>query len=127
MEEKNKKTILVVEDEDNMRRALVDKLNLEEFLVIEAVDGEVGLSVALNQHPDLILLDLAMPRMSGMEMMNKIRQDDWGRKVPIIILTNFDADDSILSGVVANEPSYYLVKSNSKIEDVVGKIKEILS
>ena len=68
-----------------------------------------------------------MPKMDGMEMMKKLRaQDEWGRKVSIILLTNLSADDKIMRGIVEDEPSYYLVKSDWKIPDVIAKVREML-
>lgn len=119
------KKVLIVEDETALREALVDKLTREGFDALEAKDGEEGLKIALKEHPGLILLDIIMPKMDGMTMMKKLREDEWGKGVPIILLTNLSAtEEKIIKGIVENEPSYYLVKSDWKIEDVVKKVKE---
>ncbi len=121
------KKILIVEDEPDMRQALVESMRHEGFEVIQAENGGEGLTQALGSHPDLIILDILMPKVGGMEMMKKLRQsNDWGRKVPIILLTNLSADDKIMRGIVEDEPSYYLVKSDWKIPDVVEKVREML-
>ncbi len=121
------KKILVVEDEPDMRQALVESLSHEGFGVLQAANGGEGLAQALGNYPDLIILDILMPKMNGMEMMKKLRQSGaWGRKVPIILLTNLSADDKILRGIVEDEPSYYLVKSDWKIPDVIKKVREML-
>jgi len=121
------KKILVVEDEPDMRQALVESLKHEGFEVIQAANGSEGLIEAHGGHPDLIILDILMPKMDGMEMMKKLRQqDEWGRKVSIILLTNLSADDKIMHGIVEDEPSYYLVKSDWKIPDVIAKVREML-
>lgn len=122
-----KRSVLVVEDEVSVRKALSDKFEREGFKVLEAEDGKKGLKVALSKRPDAILLDLLMPKMGGMEMLAEIRKDeDWGKTVPVIILTNLSADDKILGGVVKDQPSFYLLKSDWKIADVVTKVKEVL-
>ena len=121
------KTILIVEDEQAMVGVLKDKLGLEGFLVLTASDGEEGLKVALEHQPDLILLDIVMPVMDGMAMLKKLREDAWGKTVPVIILTNLDTNDKILEGVTHDQPSYYFIKSDIKIEDAIQKVKEILS
>lgn len=120
--------ILIVEDEEDLREAMVDKLTREGFQVNEAKNGEEGLEVALKERPDLILLDIVMPKMDGMTMMKKLRKTNtWGEKVPVILLTNLSAsDDKIIKAIVENEPSYYLVKSDWKVGDVVQKVKEEL-
>ena len=92
----------------------------------EAKNGEEGLRRALKEHPDLILLDIAMPKMDGMTVMKKLRKDRWGKSVPIILLTNIDADIRILEGVVEDEPLHYWIKSEWEIENIVVKVKEIL-
>lgn len=122
-----KRTVLVVEDEEAVRKALKDKFEREGFKVLEAEDGKKGLKVAMAKKPDALLLDLLMPKMGGMEMLAELRKDaGWGKNVPVIILTNLSADDKILGGVVKDQPSFYLLKSDWKIADVVSKVKESL-
>lgn len=116
-----KQSILIVEDEVSLRNALRDKFLREDFHIFEARDGEEGLAVALREHPDLILLDIVMPKMDGMTMLGKIRADVWGKNAKVIVLTN-------LSDVGITYDSYdYLVKSDWKIDDVVAKVRERLS
>ncbi len=91
-----------------------------------AMDGEDGLKKALVDHPDLILLDIRMPKMDGMTVLKHLRADVWGKDAKIIILTNLDATDQILQGVVEDHPSYYMIKSNIKPEEVLEHIKEIV-
>lgn len=118
--------ILIVEDETPLRTALVDTLLNEGFEVLEAKDGQEGLKAALNDKPDLILLDLLMPKMSGLEMMEKLRADAKGQKVPIIVLTNRVPDDKIMADVTKYEPAYYLVKATLNLDDVVEKVRSTL-
>lgn len=121
-----KKKVLVVEDEPSTRQALKEKLTLSGFDIIEAKDGEEGLEIALRETPDLILLDILMPRMDGMVMMKKVRETDWGKNIPIVVLTNLSADEKITAGVVLDEPAYYLMKTDWPIEGVVEKIRSAL-
>ena len=121
------KKILIIEDEKPLLQALVEKFGREGFKVLEASNGEDGLAVALKEHPDIILLDIVMPKMDGMTVLKKLREDEWGKKAPVILLTNLSATGAnIIEGIVENEPSYYLVKSDWKIEDVVAKVRETL-
>ncbi|MDP3973689.1 MAG: response regulator [Candidatus Daviesbacteria bacterium] len=115
-----------MEDEAPVLNALSNKLTNEGFSVLEARDGEEGLKIALREHPDLILLDNVLPKMDGMSVMHKIREDVWGKKASIIILTNFDVNDPLLSNVVRDQPSYYLVKANNPLEKILEKIQEVL-
>lgn len=124
----NTKTVLVIEDHVPVRLALVEKLKKEGVQTLEAKDGEEGLQIARERKPDLILLDLIMPRMSGMAMLEKLRaSDEWGKHVPVIILTNLSPDDKIMREVIETEPAYYLVKADWKIEDVIAKAKDFLA
>ena len=106
-EPKINKKILVVEDEISLRKALADKFRREGFAVLEAKDGEEGLAVALKEQPHIILLDIVLPKMDGMTMLKKLRQENaWGKSVPVILLTNLSADDdSILKGVTEDKPA----------------------
>lgn len=123
-----RKIVLVVEDEAPMLNVLTDSLKGSGFATFQARDGEEGLSLAFTHHPDLILLDLLMPKMDGMTMMGKLRQDKWGKHVPVIVLTNVSADtDATLKAIVAYQPAYYLVKSDVKLEGIIEKIKDVLA
>ena len=123
----SKKTILIIEDEEAERHVLHDKLIHEGFTIFEAKDGEEGFTIALREHPDLILLDIMMPKMDGMTMMDKLREDAWGKKASIIILTNFDANEERLAKVVTDQPSYYLIKANTPLDKILEKIQEALN
>lgn len=123
----DKKKILIVEDEESIQKAISDALTNQEFATLIAEDGEEGLEIALKEHPDLILLDILMPKMDGMIMLQKLRVDEWGKEAPVIILTNVSPNtNSVINSVLQNEPAYYLVKSDVKLEGIVDKIKEVL-
>jgi len=122
----NDKKILIIEDELPMLKALSDKFSREGFDVLEARNGEEGLKIALQGRPDLIVLDLFMPVMDGKAMMEKLREDEWGKKVPIIILTNLNPDDKTLNEIMASGPSYYFIKSKWQLEDLTEKVKKEL-
>ncbi len=123
----NKKIILITEDEKALRNALDDKLQKEGFTILDAENGEEGLALALLEHPDLILLDIVMPKMNGMKMLKELRADEWGKTVPVIMLTNLSsADEERNRDITALEPTYYFMKTDIKIEQVVEKIKERL-
>lgn len=121
------KTILVVEDEKTIREAIMDILSLKHFLPLEAKDGKEGVEIALAKHPDLILLDLIMPVMDGMTALKKIRENEWGAHVPVIILTNLSAtNEQLVEDMVTGKPVNYLIKSDWKLHDVVARIEKIL-
>lgn len=121
----NKKTILVVEDTAEYQRILSVKLGQLGYEIISARDGEEGLAVALDKHPDLILLDIVMPKMDGISMLEKLRQDEWGKDVRVIMLTNLSATEKIADAMMHNSFEY-IVKTDTTIEDLVKKIQESL-
>lgn len=119
------KKILIIEDELTLRSVLAEKLKSEGFEVLEAKNGQEGLDFSISQKPELILLDIVMPKMDGLTMLEKLREDSWGKKVPVIVLTNLSSGAE-MSRSAENGVSGYLVKTDWKLEDVVKKIKEIL-
>jgi DNA-binding response OmpR family regulator len=119
------KKILVIEDEDSLSEVLFNKLTFEGFDVLVAKDGFEGLRLASENHPDLIILDIIMPEMDGVSMLQKLRNDDWGKEVPVIMLTNLSDTDKI-SEVMTLGVDDFLVKANWEITDLVKKIKEKL-
>ena len=120
-----KQTILIVDDEISLLTALRDKLTRENFATLEAKNGEEWLEIALSEHPDLILLDIVMPKMDGMAMLKKLREDAWGKNAKVIMLTNLSDIKNVVNAI--NQQSYdYLVKSDWKLEDVVAKIRQRL-
>lgn len=120
------KKILIVEDHSSLRKALKEKLLSEKFQVLEAEDGVYGLNLAVKEEPDVILLDLLMPQMNGMEMLKKLRNDEWGKSVPVIILTNLEADDQLVIQVAEYEPAYYFVKAEMSLDRLVEKIDSLI-
>jgi len=119
------KIILVVEDEVQILTALSDNLEFEGFTVLRATNGVEGLNTALKEHPDLILLDIMMPQMNGLTMLEKLRSDDWGKAVPVIILTNF-GDNEKVAEALGDDVSDYFIKSDIKLEEVIAKVKQKL-
>ena len=120
------KKLLIVDDDSTLRAMYEGRFFGEAFTTITAGNGEEGLEVALKEHPDLILLDVDMPKMDGVTMMKRLRMDIWGKTVPIILLTNLDTNDTILQSIVESEPSYYLLKDQVDPEDVFEKVQEVL-
>lgn len=119
------KIILIVEDEAPMLTVLADSLGAEGFEILRATNGVDGLLVAVERHPDLILLDIMMPRMDGLTMLEKLRADEWGKKVPVIILTNFGDNDKVAEALVDNVSDYF-IKSDIKIEEVISRVRQKL-
>lgn len=121
--------ILVIDDERELREIYTHKLTKAGFSVLFAADGETGLTIALEKKPDLILLDVLMPNMSGVDMLKKLRaKNDWGSLVPVIMLTNVEPTSETMNKDIAETaPTYYLIKSDTDPDDLIVKIRERLS
>lgn len=119
------KTILFVEDESALQKTVGEVLSQEGYQMISALDGEIGLRLAKEKKPDLILLDLIMPKFNGFEVLKKLKEDAATRGIPAIVLTNLegiaDVDKAIELGATT-----YLVKTRYSLEEVVQKIKQAL-
>jgi DNA-binding response OmpR family regulator len=122
-----KNKILVIDDDEAIRGSLKDALLVAGFEVITANDGTQGLTIALNERPDLIVTDIKMPGLDGMDLLKELRKSgDWGKEVPVILLTNFDTDEKVMKGIVEDEPSFYFMKSKTDLSVIIDKIKEKL-
>jgi len=120
------KKILLVEDEFACIKLLHEKLTENGFMVVDAEDGKKGFEMAKKEKPDLILLDIKMPKMNGMTMLSLLRKEDRMKKIKVIILTNLEPDDKIISQIIKNQPVYYYIKSVMRLDDLIDKIKEIV-
>jgi CheY-like chemotaxis protein len=118
-------SILVVEDTELLRRIYQDKLTSEGYTVHTAQDGLECLNVLRASKIDLILLDLIMPRMSGLEALAAIKSDPRTKDVPVIILSNLGQDADIQRGIDMGA-SDYLIKNSAKPADVSAKIHATL-
>ncbi len=130
MEKLDKKIVLlIVEDEKILANTLEDKLISEGFDVLKASDGDEGLKLALDNHPNLILLDLLMPKIDGITMLKELRKDSWGARAAVIILTNVESSDKISESLDTSFGNVfeYMLKTNWSLEDIVARIKERLN
>lgn len=116
------KNILIIEDEVDIREAMAEAVQDAGFNVTTAANGAIGLSLALEQKPDLILLDIIMPIMDGHETLKKLREDEWGRNAKVIVLT---AMDDVINIASAHEGSItdYIIKAHSSLDDIVKKVR----
>ncbi len=120
--------ILIIEDEEILAKTIKEKLVSEGFETYTALDGLEGLDLALKFHPDLILLDLILPKLDGLSMLKRLREDLWGMHAEVIILSNLSDPRPITKGVDIglNDVALYMVKTNWSLDEMVNKIKERL-
>ena len=114
--------ILIVEDEPDMVMGLADNLEFENYEVLTAVDGEAGLALALKESPDLILLDVMMPKMDGFEVCKRIRES--GSTVPILMLTAKSAEIDKIRGLELGADDY--VTKPFGVRELLARIKACL-
>ncbi len=124
-QQENKKKILIIEDEATLQKALTEFLTLENFEIINALDGESGVSLAQENKPDLVLLDIILPKKDGYQVIDELKANESTKNIPIILLTNLGGAEDIQKAFEKGITTY-LVKSDYKMEDVLSKIKEIL-
>ena len=119
------KKILIIEDESTLNKAIADYLAAENFQALSALDGEVGLEMAKKEIPDLILLDIILPKKDGYEVLDELKKDEKTKDIPVILLTNLESQEDIVKAFEKGATTY-LVKSDYKLQDVVKKIKTAL-
>jgi DNA-binding response OmpR family regulator len=116
-------TILIVEDEPTLQKALRIALEREGYEVKSALEGDAGLKLAKESKPNLILLDLILPKIDGFEILAELKKDESTKEIPVIILTNLESSQDIEKALVLGAKTY-LVKANYDLKDIIKKVKE---
>ncbi|MBL7150156.1 MAG: response regulator [Candidatus Pacebacteria bacterium] len=119
------KKILFIEDESALQKTLGEVLRQEGFEIIPALDGETGLTMAKTKKPDLILLDLILPKLHGLEVLKQLKEDPGTKGIPVIILTNIEGIGHVDKAIELGATTY-LVKAQYTLEEVLEKIKKAL-
>lgn len=118
--------VLLIEDDKVQADIYLTRLLAEGYSATWAKDGEQGLKMALENQPSVILMDIRMPNMNGLQVLEELRKDEWGKKVPVIILTSLDPSDEITNSISRNNASFFLLKQTTEPEELIEKINEIL-
>jgi DNA-binding response OmpR family regulator len=118
--------IAIIEDDPVIRQMYLMKLEAAGYKVASADNGQSGVELIKKTAPDLILLDLTMPIMSGDEALAEMRKHDWGRDIPVIILTNLGEEEAPKSLHALGIHSY-IVKADLTPRQVVERVKKALS
>ena len=117
--------ILFVEDEPTLQKAVGEILGQEGFEVLAALDGEAGLELIKKEKPDLILLDLILPKKDGFAVLKEMKEDESLKDIPVIVLTNLEGMGDVEKAMSLGATTY-LVKANYELDDVIKMIKENL-
>ena len=116
------KKILFIEDESVLHKTIGEVLTQQGYEMISALDGEIGLRLAQTKKPDLILLDLILPKIDGFGVLKQLKADEKTKDIPVIVLTNLEGMQDVERAIKMGANTY-LVKSNYNLEEVVEKIK----
>lgn len=119
------KKILFIEDESALQKTLGEYLRQDGYDIVSALDGENGIKMAKSAKPDLILLDLILPKANGFEVLKQLKSDGETMRIPIIILTNLE-DMADINQAIEIGATTYLVKARYSLEEVSQKIKDVL-
>jgi len=117
--------VLIVDDDAFLSGIYATKLELEGFAVVSARDGDEGLRTALKETPDLILLDVLMPKLDGFEVLKRLKADDTTKDIPVIMLTNLGQKEDVEKGLTEGAVDY-LIKAHFVPAEAVAKIKKVL-
>lgn len=119
------KKILIIEDEPTLQKTLGISLADHGYEVKSALDGELGLAAAREQKPDIILLDIILPKKDGYEVLEELKNDETTKNIPVIILTNLEGPQDIQRALDMGATTY-LVKANYDLKEVIEKIQDII-
>ena len=122
---KIKKKILLIEDEEGIILPLKIKLEKRGFELIIARDGEAGLAALRSEKPDLVLLDIILPKMNGFEILEQIKKEDGAAKIPIVVISNLAREGEIERGLGLGARDF-IVKANLSLDNLVDKISKFL-
>ena len=120
------KRILIIEDEKILSEMYRFKLNKEGFEVMSAIEVDEGIELAKKNKPDLVVLDMLLPKESGINYLIKVKLIEDLKDIPVLVLSNFD-DNETRAQAFNNGAKDYLIKSNHDPKEIVDKIKELLS
>lgn len=120
-----KATILLVEDDQMISTMYQTKFSLEGYAIDVASDGQTGLEKAKSMKPDVILLDIILPRLDGFSILKEVKADPATSKIPVILLTNLGQDEDVKKGKTLGADDYF-IKSNHTPAEIVAKVKDVL-
>lgn len=125
-EKQAKARILIVDDDAFLAGIYATKLELDGFAVLSARDGDEGLRLAAKEKPDLILLDVLMPKLDGFEVLKRLKEDPASKEIPVIMLTNLGQKEDVEKGMSEGAVDY-LIKAHFVPAEAVAKIKKVLN
>jgi DNA-binding response OmpR family regulator len=125
MSKKENKKILLIEDDPFLLSMYSLKFESEDFKVYTAEDGDKGIKLALKEIPQIILLDILMPKKNGFEVLQELKKNTETANIPVILLTNLSQKDEVTKGLAMGAEDY-LIKAHFMPSEVVEKIKKYI-
>ncbi len=119
------KTVLIVEDDEALRNILLAKLEQSGITTLAAADGDDALYKAIKHKPSVVVLDLILPHMGGLELLSILRKHAWGKNIPVVVLTNID-DINTMNECIKHGVKCHYIKSNTSIGSVVETVRSQL-
>ncbi|MDT8286520.1 MAG: response regulator [Elusimicrobiales bacterium] len=118
------KKILLVEDSKNISAVLVDVLKAEGYTVMHAPDGVTGVAMTRREKPDLLLLDLLLPKLSGYDVCNTIKRDNNTRHIPVLVISTMDKPESVARAKACGAANF--MRKPYNLDDLLAEIKRLL-
>ena len=119
------KTILVVEDEVALQDALKQSFEGAGYTIVQAFDGEEAAVKLTETKPDLVLLDLILPKKHGFDVLKEMKSNDATKHIPVLVLTNLEESEDVMKSIELGARGY-LIKANYALKEVLAKVKEVL-
>lgn len=122
------KKILIIDDDRIFSKILRDGLisgGQGKYEVVAAFDGEEGFEMASLEKPDLIMLDMMMPKLTGIEFLRKLRSEEWGKDIPVIIDTQLSDLEKMSEGLELDVRGY-IIKSDYSMETILARVEDVL-
>ena len=119
------KKILIVDDDVTFQKIMSDSLKSSGYIVSVASDGEEGLVATEKESPDLIILDLAMPKLGGIDFLKMLNKDNDVNKIPVLIMSNFSGSDKVNEGIEYGVRGF-IVKSDESLQNIVNAVESII-
>lgn len=118
--------IILAEDDKFIARAYLDGLKRAGYTVIPSFDGQDTLEKIRQEQPDIVLLDIIMPKKNGFEVLEELKEDDKLKQIPVVILSNLGQETDVQQGMKSGAIDY-LIKSDCSMDEVIEKVESVLS
>lgn len=121
----SRKKVLIIEDDDHISKVYQIKLGKENVDTVVARDGEEGIAMVASEKPDLVLLDLMIPKKDGFVVLEEVKKTELGKKIPILVLSNLGQEGDIKRATSLGAADYF-IKVNLSIQEVIDKVNKHL-